>query len=231
MKPGITRFLKLSLVAAALSWAAVTLAGLAAGDAREPWVAFRYNATTALFYVAQPRDTVGFTPSELADKQLPQPIARWGKGGYLMSLPKERLSALQPSLDESLLRSLNHDEPLTIRLSARETVIATCDGFIEQWGGSNPQVQIGVLARIATNELPKFRSNSNDYFLAYKGAEPSIQAQPRHEEIVGPRHLLNKFGSIGELIVVEGDDGWSVALWRRFSDKLMPTGIAYSYGD
>ena len=115
---------------------------------------------------------------------------------------------------------------MTVRLNSKQTFHATVEGFVEQWGGANPHVQIGMLAQINTDELIRFRSNRNDYFLAYRGETPSISAAPRRQEIVGPRHVLNRFGSFGELAVIEGDDGWNVALWRRFSGKLMPTNVA-----
>ncbi len=193
-----------------------------------PWVAFRHDSARVLLYVGQAKETA----SPLFSKQLPEPAAHWGGGGYPLPLPAERFSALQfdPHV-QSLLRSLGRGETLTVRISPSETLRATVDGFVEQWGGANPQVQIGVLAHISTAELTDFQTYRADYFLAYRGETPSISAAPRPQEIVGPRHLLNSFGPIGELIVVEGDEGWNVALWRRFLGKLMPTNVAYSYGD
>jgi hypothetical protein len=61
-------------------------------------------------------------------------------------LPAERLSALQLELGtESALRTLKQGETLIVRLSPEETLQATVEAFVEQWGGANPQVQIGVV--------------------------------------------------------------------------------------
>ncbi len=223
----MAKFLTIGLSAFALS-----VNGIAA-SVSGPWIAFRYSATKVLFYAGQAKDTVGFTTSELTSRQLPQPAAKWGGGGCLVPLPTERFSALSPDPGVgSVLRRLRRGETLTVRLGREETLQATVEGFVEQWGGANPQVQIGVLARINTDELTRFQSNRDDYFLAYRGEMPSISPAPRHHhEIVGPRHVLNSFGPIGQLVLVEGDDGWSVELFRRFSRKLIPTDVAYSYGD
>ena len=221
------------LMKTALLMAALVMSGLAAGEARGPWIAFRYSPTEVLLYAGKARDAAEFTTSELSRREVPQPIARWGRGGYLMPLTRDRFSALQLQTpgEEAVLRGLNPGAALTVRLSPQETVAAVVERLIEQWGGANPEVQLGMIVRIKPEDVTKFQSNRNDYFLAYHGALPAIAATPRHQEIVGPRYALNDFGEIGQIIVVQGDDGWNVALWRRFDHKFMATDIAYSYGD
>jgi hypothetical protein len=186
-----------------------------------------------LLYAGAAKDTAGFATSDLSSKQVPQPVARWGGGGYLMPLTRSRFSALQllsPG-EESVLRGLNPGATLNVRLSAQEAVTAVVERLVEQWGGANPEVQLGVIARIKPEDAAKFQSDRNDYFLAYQGESPVLAATPRNQEIVGPRRVLNDFGEVGQIIVVPGDDGWNVALWRHFDGKFMPTDIAYSYGD
>ncbi len=223
----MARFLTIGMAASTL-----LVSGMTDASVSGPWMAFRYSATKVLCYVGQAKDLTGFTGPELTSKQLPQPAARWGGGGYLMPLAAGRFSALQADPGtKSALRRLGRGEILTVLLGPEETLQATVEGFVEQWGGENPQVQIGVLVRINADGLTRFQSNRDDYFLAYGGGMPSTLPAQSHQEIVGPRQVLNSFGPIGELVVVKGDEGWNVTLWRRFSGKLKPTDVTYSYGD
>ena len=191
------------------------VAGLAEAGVGGPWIAFRYDASRVLFYTGEAKDTAGFT-----GQQLSQPAAKWGGGGYLIPLRGGEV------------RSVALGEAVTVRISAKETLRAKVEQFVEQWGSSNPVVQVGVLAEIEADGLTRFRSSREDYFLAYRGkmlAGPA--ARLLRPEITGSRHVLNRFGAIGELIVIEGEAGWNVRLWRRYSGKLMPTGVVYSFGD
>lgn len=149
-----------------------------------------------------------------------------------MPVSRERFAALRWSGQaESVFRTLRRGETLTVRLGGKDSVGATVEALVEQWGSSNPEVQVGVLVRISANGLAKFEATRNDYFLAYEGAEPSILTEARPEQISGARQVLNRFGETGEILLARADVGWEVALWRRFSGKLMRTDIAYSYGD
>jgi hypothetical protein len=227
LNAGMGSFVKIALLTAALAGS-----GLAAGQAPTLWIAFRYSPTQVLLYAANAKDTAGFTASEASIKQVPQPIARWGGGGYLMPLTRARLSALQiQSPGEEVLHGLAPGVVLTVRFGSQQTVSATIERFVEQWGSANPEVQLGVIARIRPEDVPKFQSNRNDYFLTYKGGPPAIAGTLQRQEIAGTRYVLNSFGEIGQIIVEQGDAGWNVALWRHFHGKFMPTDIAYCYGD
>lgn len=160
-------------------------------------------------------------------KQLPDPTARWGAGGYLLPLSPAHLSALDPAV----FRDLSPGRPVTVRLSETQTVPAICDHFVEQWGMSEPKIFIGVLARVAPGKLPKFHSVHSNYFLAYHGPEPTPPAEPSHEQFLGTGEVLNNLGSSGQLVLAHGEIGWNITLYRRFSGKLMATNIAYFYGD
>ncbi len=195
------------------------------------WIAFRYSSTEVLLYAGWATDTAGFTASDLSGGQISQPTAQWGGGGYLMPLDSNRFSALRLERpgEEAILHEFSPGAALTVRLGPKQKVSAVVEHLVEQWGGANPEVQVGVLARVKTEDLAKFRSNGSGYFLAYRGKSPAISTTPRRQEIVGRRCVLNDLGETGEIIVVKGDDGWNVALWRHFGDKFLPTNIAYSY--
>lgn len=93
-------------------------------------------------------------------------------------------------------------------------------------------MQIGVLARVIPDQLGAFRAAKSNYFLAYSSPAPPVPADKvPAPEIIGPRRVLNRFGGAGELVLVNGDDGWSIRLWRRINGSLVPTAVNYAYGD
>lgn len=97
---------------------------------------------------------------------------------------------------------------------------------------SNPIVEVGVRARVSSDQLRAFRAAKSNYFLAYSGAEsmpPSSNAADL--EMVGRRRVLNRFGPLGELVLVDGEKGWIIRLWRRTNGRLAPTAVSYAYGD
>jgi len=206
---------------------------LALGSARPvgEWIAFRYDASRVLFYLGEMEDPATLTEGEVKRQQVRQPLARWGAGGYLMPLAPLRWATFEPRSNTSF-PEFHLGDHVSVLLNADATVEASVNGFLEQWGGAHPVVQIGVLARVIPEQLSAFRAAKSNYFLAYSSPAPPAPADNAPApDIIGPRRILNRFGGAGELVLVNGDDGWSIRLWRRIDGRLVPTAVTYAYGD
>jgi hypothetical protein len=196
---------------------------LEADRASGPWIAFRYDANHLLFYFAEAKDPDGPTQQAAEERQLAQPLARWGSGGYLLPLAADRWETFRPKIRPG--------ERISVRLNRDTAITANIDSLVEQWGAANPVVQIGALAQVNPAQMSAFRSEKSDYFLAYLGSPSAPAAPAAPTEIAGSRSILNRFGELSELVLVHGDDGWSIRLWRRIDGRLVPTAVSYAYGD
>lgn len=177
------------------------------------------------------KDPTGFSNEHLERGHLSQPLARWGGGGYLMPVNLDRLAIIERVGGTNPLEDLHVGDKLAARLDRRHSVNVVIERFVEQWGGENPVVQIGVIAQIEASDLPLFLAAKSDYFLAYYGFHPQVPNTAVSNPVVGPRRVLNDFGRLGKLVPIRGDDGWNIALWREISGELRPTSVMYAYGD
>jgi|GEM_PF-6176242 len=209
----------------------LSILALASAGPAGPWIAFRYDTSHVLFYLGEMKDPAKFTEGTVKRQQVKNPLAHWGVGGYLIPLTSARRATFQPSSNTNF-PEIHRGDHVHLLLSGDTTVTGSVDGFLEQWGASNPIVQIGVLARVSPDQLRAFKVAKSDYFLAYLGTESAAAvSSAAGPGIIGRRRILNNFGSLGKLVLIDGDAGWNITLWRRIDGKLAPTTVSYAYGD
>lgn len=204
------------------------------GQAHGPWVAFRYDATSVLFYVETLVDPVR-QDRVLA---LAQPAARYGGGGDLLPLEPGRLRTFRAlgTPAEALPPDLSHvpapGARLRLLLGDDVVVPAVATRYVEQWGSGNPVVAIGMLASVDPRSLASFRAARSAYFLVDAGSDGR---PPQYEEESGVdwkrTETVNRFGFRGELRLQTADAGWCVTLYATSNGEMRPTAVRYCYGD
>lgn len=195
-----------------------------------PWIAFRYDSTHVLFYIGEARDPENFAQREAEQRRIADPVALWGRGGYLLPLTPAHWATLEPPLGRTFVDA-HRASRITVLLARDTSLGATVDGFVEQWGSSNPVVRIGILAHVSPDQVSTFHRVQSDYFLAGFGADFTAALKDSRSKFRGRRTVLNTFGAQGELVLVQGEEGWSITLWRHADGELAPTNVCYSYGD
>jgi len=207
--------------------------GVMANQPGQLWVAFRYDDSRVLFYVATVKDP---TRQDYAHP-LPPPMATHGGGGYLLPLPSDRLHTFVPEIEVG--RAVSPDArtlppigvALELWLGGAVRVPAVVDRYVEQWGNANPDVQVGAMAVIAPGARPAFRRAKSDYFVVtFKGAGPAPHGTGRRSRWRRTQSL-NRFDRLGELRLEAAEAGWCVTLYPSADSSVPPTGVQYCYGD
>ncbi len=199
------------------------------------WVAFRYDATSVLFYVETLVDPV----SQDHVLALAQPAARYGGGGDLLPLEPGRLRTFRAlgTPADAPPADLSHVPAPGVRLRLLlgddGVVPAVATRYVEQWGSGNPVVAIGMLASVDPRSLARFRAARSAYFLLDTGSDGL--RPPKYEQDSGVdwkrTETVNRFGSRGELRLQIADAGWCVTLHAPSNGGMRPTAVRYCYGD
>lgn len=205
------------------------------GQEHGPWVAFRYDATSVLFYVDTLVDPVG----QDHVRALASPAARYGGGGDLLPLEPGRLRTFRAlgTSAETPPPDLSHfpapGARLRLLLGDDVVVPAVATRYVEQWGSGNPVVAIGMLASVDPRSLARFRAARSAYFLVDAGSDGLRPPQYEQESGVDWKRTetVNRFGSRGELRLQIADAGWCVTLHATSNGKMRPTAVRYCYGD
>jgi hypothetical protein len=217
---------KPSVLLSLLAFLLTCLPAEVAGHVNSEWIAFRYDSSHVLFYICKS------TAAKLAiqsRRNYPDPIARWGQGGYIIDPQPEMLRSGNCEEEVSVV-PLNYD--VGIRLDSSSSVHAVVEKYVAQWGASAPDVQVGVLAKIRPADLLRFRASKAYYFLAYTGG-PLIaeDLQRLAVPIRSKPHELSNLGSAGRILLYRGDAGWVVAICKIEGGRLVSTAVRYEYGE
>ncbi|MEO8481322.1 MAG: hypothetical protein ABI634_03880 [Acidobacteriota bacterium] len=198
------------------------------------WVAFRYDADRVLFYVDRLIDPVTQDDS----RPLKPPVARYGAGGYLLSLSPERLSTFrppEPSTPDTARPGPNHvpaiGTELRLMLGGDVEVPAVVETYVEQWGSENPTVRVAAMARVRAGALVTFRAAPSAYFLIGAYSPLAVGVGIRRGVEWKRSEILNRLGPRGVLTVHVAKAGWCVSLDVLRNGTMRPSAVEYCYGD
>jgi hypothetical protein len=189
------------------------------------WVAFRYPSDHVISYVQRLQDPVQITMKDVTRSAAP--LTRDSRCGYHLPLTPERLRTFAPDPDNVPVIGRR----LTVLLGGDERVVASVDGYIEEWVGDS-DVTIAVLARVAANDLARFRRAPSNYFLMSLVNEPMQPAFSQPDLTYRAAHTtLNRFGLLGDLIEVKSEAGRDITLYRMNNGSMQPTLVSYACRD
>jgi hypothetical protein len=189
------------------------------------WVAFRYASDHVISYVQRLQDPVQISMKDVT--QSAAPLTRDSSCGYHLPLTPERLRTFAP--DPENVPAIGRR--LTVLLGGDTKVVASVDGYIEEWVGDS-DVAVAVLARVAANDLARFRSAPSNYFLMSLVNEP-VQPALGQPDLAyrTARTTLNRFGLLGDLIELKSDAGRDITLYRMNNGAMQPTRVTYACRD
>src|SRR5262249_8903966 len=113
------------------------------------------------------------------------------------------------------------------------TVTGTVEGYIEDWRG-DPAVTIGMIARVQAKDQTRFQNTKAGYFLVSTQAKPvppRIIADPNSGVDYKTSEVLNRLGTLGELIEREAEAGRDIRLFRSNQGSLQATDVAVDCSD
>jgi hypothetical protein len=191
------------------------------------WVGFRYDETRIVSYVARMEDPVEIKQKDLTP--LKAPVTRGSWCGYHLALTSERLHTFKP-LTGTVPKVGQH---VTVILDANTTVAASVDGYIEDWHGDT-EVAVAILAQVVPADRSRFQETKSGYFLIstqQKAPPPPVIPDPTANVEFKTRVVLNRFGSLGELIERTAEAGNEIRLFRTDRGSLQPTAVATGCSD
>jgi hypothetical protein len=102
----------------------------------------------------------------------------------------------------------------------------------EEWQGDS-NVAVAILAQVLPADRIRFQNSKSGYFLISTQAKPA--PPPTIRENPGPKwkttKVLNRFGSLGDLIERTAEAGRDIRLFRLVRGSLQPTDVAVGCGD
>jgi len=180
-----------------------------------------------IYYVAVMEDPEKITQQTL--KSIPDPVTRDSACGYLIALTAERLRTFK-KIDGNVPQI---GQQITVFLGGSSTVTGAVEGYVEQWQG-DPIVGIALLARIQAKDQTRFKNNRSGYLLVSANAQP-VSPQTIADPSAGVQYksteVLNRFGTLGDLIERTAEAGLDIRLFRSERGALRPTGVAAGCGD
>ena len=197
------------------------------GFAQDFRVGLRYDRAHVLFYVSTMRDSGGRNERALPGNDL----VEYGGGGYLLPLSKEHLQKLT-RLNGSAAGVPELGKTFTVLLGGDAKVRVTAEQYVEQWGMENPDVRVGILARIPRADEARFGQASASAFLIQTAPGGSLPATTNSRLCsTCEKKVLNRFSGVGELVLEKYELGWSVTLYRETLTGLRGTLVVYDYRD
>lgn len=178
----------------------------------DSWIGFRYDDERVLFYAASLVDPV--QQHDYARLALEPPVARYGRGGYLLPLTPERLATFQPATVDPgrprrELPAIGSE--VMARSGSGNDVACIVERYVEQLGSDEPVVNVGVLARVKPASSSAFRAARGDHFLV----TPPNASVPRNPDIR----------------VRSGELWWCVTLYLGIDGEMRPSATEYCYRD
>jgi hypothetical protein len=160
---------------------------------------------------------------------LKEPVTRGSWCGYHLVLTSERLNTFKP-LTGTVPRI---GQPVTVILDGSTTVSSSVEGYIEDWHGDS-EVAVAILAQVLPADRSRFQKTKSGYFLIstqQKPAPPPVIPDPTANVEFKTRVVLNRFGTLGDLIERTAEAGNEIRLFRTDRGSLQPTAVEVSCSD
>jgi hypothetical protein len=182
-------------------------------------------AIEVISHVGQLTDPVRITMADV--KNPPDPLTRDSSCGYPLALTPERLRTFLPN--PATIPAIG--TRLTLLTGGNARISVGVDRYIETWK-EDPEVGVAVIATIAPNDLPRFRTTSSNYFLISTAIQHNPPELARSEtQSRATRTTLNRFGILGDLIERRAEAGWDITLYRMMKGTMYPTSVSFGCGD
>jgi len=182
-------------------------------------IAFRYDKNHVISHVAYMEDPVKISNP----KPSKEPVTRDSNCGYQLPLTVERLRTFKP-LDGKVPAI---GQKFIVFLGGNATITATVEGYIEDWHG-DPRVGISMIALVESRDQSRFEKTESGYFLISSQGKPALPASisdPFAGVEIKTRSVLNRFGTLGDLIERTAEAGRDIRLYRISQGTLRPTNV------